>query len=150
MAARLRGKARMGGAVGPRKRTPSLHQYPGMGERVASYRTRSRHQYPKDVERVASYRTRSHHQYPKDGGVCGLVQGALPPSRSATTITACLTGAALMVVREKASLAGRASRFPFLCISIAVVVLSLAAALAGLIPARQAASIDPMEALRSD
>jgi ABC-type antimicrobial peptide transport system permease subunit len=55
-----------------------------------------------------------------------------------------------MVVREKASLAGRASRFPFLSTSIAVVVLSLAAALAGFIPARRAASIEPMEALRND
>ncbi len=35
-----------------------------------------------------------------------------------------------------------------LSIAIAVVVLSLAAALAGFIPARRAASIEPMEALR--
>ena len=35
-----------------------------------------------------------------------------------------------------------------LSIAIAVVVLSLAAALAGFVPARRAASIEPMEALR--
>ncbi len=35
-----------------------------------------------------------------------------------------------------------------LSLSIAVVVLSMAAALAGFIPARRAASIEPMEALR--
>ena len=37
-----------------------------------------------------------------------------------------------------------------LSIAIAVVVLSLAAALAGFIPARRAASIEPMEALRTE
>ena len=36
-----------------------------------------------------------------------------------------------------------------LSIAIAIVVLSLAAALAGFIPARRAASIEPMEALRT-
>ncbi|MFI5115585.1 MAG: hypothetical protein ACHP8B_02690 [Terriglobales bacterium] len=35
-----------------------------------------------------------------------------------------------------------------LSISVAVVVLSLAAGLAGFLPARRAASIEPMEALR--
>ncbi len=35
-------------------------------------------------------------------------------------------------------------------IAIAVVVLSMAAALAGFIPARRAASIEPMEALRTE
>ena len=101
----------------------------------------------------------------------------------------CLTAAALIVGREKAPLAGTASKLPFhlgsseysrdfsflypvnrrpcrgrhymadqlyrvrsydpVSISIAVVVLSLAAGLAGFIPARRAASIEPMEALRN-
>ncbi len=46
-------------------------------------------------------------------GAWGLDEDALPPSQCVATVTVCLTAAALIVGREKAPLAGTASKLPF-------------------------------------
>lgn len=89
-------------------------------------------------------------------GARGLDEDALPPSQCVTPVTLCLTAAALIVGREKARLAGTASKLPFyvrvtgntLAGSSLPYLVNRRPCWAGFIPARRAASIEPMEALR--